>query len=189
MSRQIWEETYASLEVDGTAITNTTTATSLFGTNNTAAAGKFTLPANWFDIGRTLRVTARGRISNVVTTPGNLTLDVRFGSVVAFNGGAMALNTTAKTNVTWEFTADLVCRAIGSGTTANVMGIGKWLSESAASAVATEAAVYMLPGSAPAVGTGFDSTAAQVIDLFATFSVANASNSIQMHQFLLEALN
>lgn len=189
MSRQIFEETFASLEVDGAALSNSTSATSLFGSSNAASAAKFTLPANWCDIGRTLRVTARGRISTVVTTPGNLTLDVRFGSVIAFNGGAMALNIVAKTNVTWKFSADLVCRAIGSGTTANMMGIGEWMSEAAASAVATEAAVYMLPASAPAVGTGFDSTVAQVIDLFGTFSVANAANSIQLHQFVLEALN
>lgn len=189
MSRQIWEETFASLEVDGAALANSTAATSLFGSSNAASAGKFTLPANYFDVGRTLRVTARGRVSTLATTPGNLTLDVRFGSVIVFNGGVMALNISAKTNVTWELTADLVCRAIGSGTTANVLGIGKWLSEAAASSTATEAAIYMLPGSAPAVGTGFDSTVAQQIDLFGTFSVANAANSIQMHQFMLEALN
>jgi hypothetical protein len=42
---------------------------------------------------------------------------------------------------------------------------------------------------APAVGTGFDSTAAQLVDLFATWSVANAANSITCHQFLIEDLN
>jgi hypothetical protein len=39
------------------------------------------------------------------------------------------------------------------------------------------------------VGTGFDSTAAQLVDLFATWSVANASNSITCHQFHIEDLN
>jgi hypothetical protein len=187
VSRQTWEETLIVAETDGTAIANTTTATSLLGAG--ASAAKFTLPANFFDIGKGLRLTARGRISTVNTTPGNLTLDIRLGSVIVFNGGSMALNIVAKTNVSWELVVDLVCRSVGSSTSATLLGMGRWMSEAAASAVATEAAIYMLPASAPAVGTGFDSTTAQALDVFSTFSVANASNSIQLHQLMVEALN
>ena len=38
-------------------------------------------------------------------------------------------------------------------------------------------------------GTGFDSTAAQTVDLFGTWQTANAANSIQLHQYNFEALN
>ena len=171
---------------DGSALTNTTTATSIL-----AAQAKATLGAGFLDvIGKTLRLRASGRISTVVTTPGTLTLDVRFGSVVVANGGAMTLSTTAKTNVTWELDWLLTARAIGGSTSANMMHVGHWLSEAAgATTVAGEAKCIMLPQSAPAVGTGFDSTAAFVVDLFATWSVANAANSIQLHQFLLESVN
>ena len=179
MSLQGWQETLITNQIDGTALANSTTATSIL-----PGAAKFTLA-----IGRALRITARGRISNIVTTPGNLTLDVRFGSVVVFNGGAIALNTTAKTNVTWSMTVDLVCRAIGASTSANMMGIGTLVSESLSGATANFDSTTNLPVSAPAVGTGFDSTAAQVVDLFATFSVANAGNSIQLHNYILESLN
>jgi len=184
MSMQTWGETLVSAQSDGTALTNSTTATSIL-----PAAAKFTIPANYFAIGRVLRLNAWGRISNVVTTPGNLTLDMRFGSTVVFTGGAMALNTTAKTNVAWRAIIMLTCRSIGSGTSATLLGQGDWCSESATGSASGVANDILMPASAPAVGTGFDSTASQTVDLFATFSIANAANSIQLHQYSLEAMN
>lgn len=173
-------------QVDGSALSNTTTATSIL-----PGAAKYTMGAGFIDvIGKAFRVRAAGRISTVVTTPGTLTLDIRFGSVVVANGGAMTLSTSAKTNVSWELDWILTARAIGPSTSANMMHQGRWTSEAAgATTVAGEAKSILLPQSAPAVGTGFDSTAAFVIDLFATWSVANASNSITCHQFILESIN
>ena len=91
MSNQAWVEPFVITGEDGSALTNSTTATSLL-----PASRKFTLPSYFFDtIGKTLRFRASGRISTVVTTPGTLTLDIRLGSVVVFNGGAMSLGRTA----------------------------------------------------------------------------------------------
>lgn len=184
MSLQTWTETLISAQGDGTALASSTTATSIL-----PAAAKYTLPANFHAIGRMLRITATGRVSNIVTTPGTLTLDVRFGSVVVFNGAAMALNTTAKTNVSWKSTILLTCRSIGASTTATMFGQGEWTSESAVGAASGVANTMSIPASAPAVGTGFDSTVSQVVDLFATWSISNAGNSIQVHQYTLEAMN
>jgi hypothetical protein len=189
MSSQAWLEPFLCTGEDSTALTNTTTATSIL-----PASRKFTLPSYFFDaIGKTLRFRASGRISTVVTTPGTLTLDIRFGSVVVFNGAAMTLNTTAQTNVNWILEADLICRAIGSGTSANVIGQGSWKSHAVIGSSAPTAGgcgEHLLPyNTAPAVGTGFDSTASQTIDLFATWSVANASNSITTHSFSIIAIN
>lgn len=183
MSLQTWQETLITAQIDGTALTNSTTATSIL-----PAAAIYTLPANFFLIGRALKLTAAGRISNVVTTPGNLTFEVKLGSVSAFSGGAIALSTTAHTNVTWWLEILMTCRAIGAGTSANTMGIGQFTTE-ALGATANIAVAANLPVSAPAVGTGFNSTASQTVDLFATFSVANASNSIQLHEYTLVAMN
>src|SRR3954464_1541789 len=109
MSKNTWVELLSFSTADGTALGNSTTATSIL-----PAAAKYTLGANFFDyIGKKLRIRAAGRVSNIATTPGTLTLDVRLGSVVVFNGGAMALNTTIKTNVTWTFEAELEARALG----------------------------------------------------------------------------
>jgi hypothetical protein len=171
---------------DGSALSNSVVATSLL-----PGQAKYTFGSQFFDkVGRQLRITAHGRISTVVTTPGTLTLDLRLGAVVVANGGTMVLSTTAKTNVAWYLEWLLTLRAVGSGTSANFMHQGKWTSEAAgATTVAGEAKSILLPQSAPAVGTGFDSTAAQTLDLFGTWSVASGSNSIQLHGFCVESIN
>lgn len=190
MSNQAWVEPFIISAVDGTALASSTTATSIL-----PAGSKFTLPSTYFQSidGKTLRIRASGRISTVVTTPGTMTLDIRFGSVVVFNGGAMTLNTTAQTNVGWIFEADIVVRAVGSGTSATVLGQGTWTSHAiigSAAPTAGGAGSHILPyNTAPVAGTGFDSTAAQTVDMFAKWSVSDASNSITLHQFSLLALN
>jgi hypothetical protein len=187
VSQQTWEELLASAPIDGAALANTVTPTSIL-----PAAAKITLPANSLRPGSMLRVRASGRISNIITTPGTLTLDIRFGAIVVANGGAMALNTVAKTNVPWMLEWLLTVRAIGSGTTANLIHQGLWTSEAVVGSSlpdAGSAGSAMLPNAAPAVGNGFDSTTAQLVDLFATWSIANAGNSLQLHQFGLEAMN
>lgn len=192
MSRQSWVETLITAQGDGTALSNSTTATSIL-----PAAARYTLPSNFFtEAGKAIRVRAAGRISTVTAAPGNITFDVRFGTVatpiIVFNGGATALNVTAQTNATWLLEAELVCRAIGSSTSATVLGIAIWSSRASlnAPAVGTTTGVggVLLPDTAPAAGTGFDSTITNMVDLFATFSVANAANSITLHQFELQSL-
>jgi hypothetical protein len=183
MSLQTWSETLISAQVDGTAVNTTAAATSLFGT--AAAAAKFTLPANFFSIGKVLRVTANGRISTT-TGPPTITLDVRFGSTVVWNGAAVT-TVASLTNKSWELMALLTCRAIG--TSANLIGVGKFTSSIVVGSTGGNANTAVLPDSAPAVGSNFDSTLAQIVDLFATWSASSASNSIQLHGYTLEALN
>lgn len=106
----------------------------------------------------------------------------------------MQLSATANTNATWEFEAVLTCRAIGNGTQANMMGVGRFTSRALlnAPAVGTTLGVgaALLPDTAPAVGTGFDSAdVTNVVDLFSTFSIANAANSIQLHDYALTDMN
>lgn len=192
MPSQSWNQALVAAQVDGTALVSSTTPTSLL-----PGQGKFTLPANFFEtIGKSMRVLARGRISTVVTTPGTLTLDFRLGTIaspiVVFNGGAMNLNTTAQVNATWMLEAILTARSVGSGTAATLMGIGSFTSRAIiGSAVVAAGGVTStpLPDTAPAVGTGFDSTITNVMDFFAAWSISNAANSIQLHQFLVESMN
>lgn len=175
---------YATLmtsQVDGTAVTNTTTATTLI-----PAAAKYTFPANFLQfIGQNIRIRSAGRLSTAAATPGTITFDVRTPSaVLLFNGGASQTLQTSKTNVTWTFDVTMTLRTVGSA--ANFMGIGEFKSE-AISATASVAATMMLPTSAPAVGSNVDATATITIDHFVTFSVASASNSITCHMYQLDA--
>src|SRR5258707_628030 len=71
---------------------------------------------------------------------------------------------------------------------ANFFSIGTLLN---APAVGTTQGVGVapLPDTAPVVGTGFDSTLTQTVDLFATWSISNAANSLTLYQYTLESLN
>lgn len=170
-------ESFVSSGEDGSALTNTTTATSII-----PAARKITLPSGFFDrVGKRLHIEAAGRISTAAATPGTLTLDIRLGSTVVFNGGASGTLATSASNLTWKIEMDLVCRAIG--TSATVLGTGKLF----CAGLSATTPMMLLPTSAPAVGNTFDSTASQTLDLFATWSVASASNSITCHQFIVES--
>ena len=187
MSRQTWHETLITQQVDGTALANSSSATSLL-----PGAAKFTLPANALEIGRQFKIYAGGRISNIVTTPGTLTLSVRFGAVTVWSSGAFTLNTTAKTDVSWTFELDLICRSIGASTSATFFGLGEFSSESVVGSPANTAGGVgglVLPVTSPGVGTGFDSTVANVIDFYAAFSIANAGNSIRNDMFQLTLVN
>lgn len=190
MSAQGWQETVVWAIGDGTALNTSTTRTSIL-----PAAAKWTSPANYFNfVGKTLKVTAKGRMSNIVTTPGTLTLDVGIGATNLFTGGAMQLNAVAKTNVTWWFEVEMVLRTLGNGSASNFMGIGQFTSEAlvgagTGAAGSTTNGALNLPATAPAVGSNFDASTANVIDLFATFSINNAANSIQVHTFKIESLN
>lgn len=182
MAAQGWRQVLVAQNGDGTALTASTTPTSII-----RPECRIPLPGGFFaGGGKTIGFRAAGRISTVVTTPGTLTLDIRLGSTVVFNMGAISLNIIAQTNDTWVCEGRLTCRAVGISTTATVLGIAEFKSQAiiAAAAGAAGAPLVMLPATAPAVGTGFDSTAAQVVDLFATWSISNA-NSIQTHQYEL----
>jgi hypothetical protein len=191
MPFQSWQSLLISQQVDGTALNTSTTETTIL-----APQAKLTLPANFLTYaGQTLRIRAMGRVSNIVTTPGTLTFRVKMGptaTIAVASSGALALNVAAKTNVTWILDWDLVVRTVGGSTTATVMHSGAWQSESvigSPAAGAGGAAAHIFPASAPAVGTGFDSTVTNLIDLTAQWSVSNAANSIQTHSFKLESLN
>lgn len=168
---------------DGPALANTTTATSIL-----SAQAKLTLPANYLDyIGRSFRVVAAGRISNIVTTPGTMTLDLRLGATVVFNGAAMQLSTTAHTSVPWLWEVELTVRAIGSA--ASLMGQGVFMSQAASISGAdstTGHSLLLTPNTAPAVGNTFDSTTSLVLDMFGKWSVGDPANSITVHQFKVQ---
>lgn len=181
MSSQGWNETLATSAADGTAVNTTTTATSILH-----PASKITLPAGAIDkVGKLIRVWATGRISTT-TGPPSITLDVRLGGTVVFNGGAV-VTVASLTNKTWELVALMTARAIGSA--ANLIGTGKFTSPIVVGSTGGNANTAMLPDNTPAVGNNFDSTTALVADLFATWSASSASNSIQCHQFELDLLN
>lgn len=149
------------------------------------------IPAGYWQIGRCWRLSASGRISSVITTPGTARFDLRMGAVTAFDTLAIPLNIVAKTNVSWWLDVLLTCRSVGTGTSATLFGQGWWRSE--ANILTALPATGPGPGgcsvpfnTAPVVGTGFDSTIANALDFRFTQTVA--TGSMTMHQFVIEQL-
>ncbi|MES2211027.1 MAG: hypothetical protein V4515_12745 [Chloroflexota bacterium] len=179
------------MQAAGPNLTASNTPTSLLN-----AQAKTYLKPGFFDRpGKAVLIEFAGQLGNIVTTPGTLTLDVRMGptsNIIVFNGAAMQLSSTAHTALPIEGRVKLTCRSIGNGTTATLMGQGRVtaqaLSLTAVADSTTTPATLLMPNTTPAVGTGFDSTVAMVVDLFGTFSLNNA-NAIQIHQYELYELN
>lgn len=186
MSLQTWNEVLVTGTVDGPTLTAAAAASCI------PTAAKLTLPNNWFYVGRSLRITATGRISSVITTPGTARFDIRIGAVVAFDSQAILLDSVAAhTNVGWKLDLLLTCRSIGPTTSATLFGQGTWTCEDILGVPATAPKGVLsaiLPwNAAPAVGTGFDSTAANTLDMFFTQTVATGSMTV--HQYMVEAVN
>lgn len=185
MGVQYWINPLVTAAVDGPTLTNVAAASCL------PPVARYTLPNGFFDrAGKQLRITASGRISCAAGAPGTARYDVRFGATVVFDSQPMNLNAAGKINVGWLLELLLTCRTIGSGNAATLMGQGKWTSEAgvgAPLATAGSNAVFLLPYNVvPAVGAGFDGTAAQMVDLFYTQSIA--TGSMTLHQYLLEEI-
>ncbi len=185
MGSQYWANPIAEAISDGP------TLIAAAGVSCLPTPGRVTLPNTFFDRpGKQLRITASGRISCAVTTPGTARYDVRLGGVIAFDSLAMPLNVAGKTNVGWWLEILLTCRTIGSGTAATLLGQGFWTSEASIGAPAAAAGApgsFLLPyGIAPAPGAGFDSTSALALDLFFTQTVG--TGSMILHQYLAEEI-
>jgi len=183
-----YQDTLINSQIDGTAVT-AAAATSCIPT-----AAKKTLPANYFDvIGKSIVIEATGRLSVAATTPGTLRFDIRFGAVIVFDSQAIALVVTnAYTNIGWHLRIILTARAIGGSTTANLFGQGTFTAPNvlggANVAMPIGGVVAMLPwNTAPAVGTGFDSTVSQQVDMF--FTQTAATGSLTVHQFAIYGVN
>lgn len=179
MSGNSWNQTLARSRKSGTALTNTTTATSIL-----PAAERFNVPSNIWEVGTLVNVRVGGRISTAASTPGTLTLDFRVGSVIvaSFTTGTLV---TSASNLSWLADVDMVAQTVDSGTGTALLPQGFLLSYGLSASLP----LLMLPASSPALGTGFDNTVSGFFDVFATWSVASASNSVRCDSFKLRIEN
>lgn len=179
MPSNSWYSTLAIQQAAGVALTNTVTSISLLN-----GQAKATLPALAFDkIGTKIRVHASGRISTAASGPGTLTFSLIFGSIAVFTATTPTV-TVSQTNASWTLDANFVANTVGNGTptSATLYGVANMVSAATGGAI-------VLPTSSPAVGTAFDSTVSFVVDLYANWSVASASNSIRCDDYELTSCN
>lgn len=177
MSRQYFSEGLAWATADGTAIANSTSETVIFP--------NVTLPANFMQDGRVVRLRASGKLSTTGTP--TITFGLRWGGV---SGTVLATteaitNGSGVTNVNWSLDLIIQTRSNGSSGSLIVMG-------TVTVNTSTSASVHQVWGvsgyDAPAAVT-VDLTADTALALTATWGTANASNTLTGMVYTLEALN
>lgn len=152
------------------------------------------IKGNSLFIGKGYEIDILGGVGNLVTTPGTITFQVMVASVIAFTTGAIQLNASAHTNLPFWLKIFLTCRAVGDGTSANFMGqgigFGKMFTRTAGQTDDAQSDVVLLaPATAPAVGTGFNSTIDNTMDIFTGFSISDAANTVKIEQAFVKDLN
>lgn len=185
MSKQFWSETIAWATASGTAVANTTTETILFP--------NITIPANYLQDGRALRLRIFGAYGDTATP--TLQLRLRWGGVA----GTVLASTAALTmgsgvgggaSMTALFSAqiDLQVRSNGATGTAMTNGVIHYFTTGTATATDIPVASGSTGGTTPVAVTA-DFTADTALSITAQWSAAAAANSIQGLNYTLEALN
>ena len=188
MSRQFWEETLSWATANGTAVANTATETILFP--------NVTIPANYLQDGRALRVIAHGQWGNTVTIASTLTFRLRWGGVagtVICASPAVITPATATTAAIWSLEAIIQTRSNGSTGTVFTMGTLRLYEDAAATfGTVLNYGVIQPMGSAgvtsPAAVT-VDLTADTALSLTVAWDETGAANTITGHIYTIESLN
>jgi hypothetical protein len=192
MPTQGWVQGFTRQTASGTLFNTYTTAKTVINQQSL-----FGVPGNALVPGDSLTITAMGAISNIATTPGTVTFQIMMGTVVAWTSGAIQLNATAHTTLPFrlqvELTVQLINTTVG-GAVAKFMGFGiltgvMFTKTAAQTDGANSETVIMVPVTAPAQGTAFDSTVANNVDFWVGFSISNAGNGVQIHQYRVDSNN
>jgi hypothetical protein len=181
----MWEEALAWATASGTAVANSTTETILFP--------NITIPANYLQDGRVLRVRAFGGYGTTGTP--TLAFALRLGGVagtVLAKGGAITTGSGvgggASMTALWESEIILQVRSNGSSGTVMVNGSVTLYTTGTAAGSSYPIAAGSTGGTTPAAVTA-DLTADAALSLTGIWGTANAANSIQGHEYTVEALN
>lgn len=193
MASQSWGQLLAKSDTAGTLYNTFTTQKSII-TSATALEGASsalcTIPPNFWQRGSlmTLDVT----FAHSWASGNTMIFSIMMGAVSACVSATLKVTTTGGTTEPLFMHVDMECRAIGNGTLANLMSGGYLIGRGICPAGATAGANYTAGmGSAswreatPAVGTGFDSTVANTVDLQCTMGTSAAGNGIQIQTYRL----
>jgi hypothetical protein len=189
MSQQTFSQLQSFQRAAGVLQNTYTTAKSVINTQ-----ALWTAPSGYWYPGKIVKVEVGMAISNIVTTPGTVTFQVMMGTIVAWTSGAVQLNATAHTLLPAFLSVLLRCDSEGSGTAAKLLGMGTlngimFTNTAGQTDAANTTGQFPVPATAPAVGTGFDSTIANIFDFWVGFSISNAGNGVQVYSYAVTDFN
>ncbi len=171
----------ASAPTYGKAVVSTTTPTSLL-----PMPAIFTFPSNFFCYtGQRFRFTASGILGTTLGRINTVAIDLRFGPTIICTTGA--INFVPSTQEAWILQGVCAIRSLGSGIGTNniyncvfrsnaVRGKHDWIWPRTQSANGI-------------VSSGWDCTTTQQVNLYATWSIADPANTIQLLDYSLELMN
>lgn len=184
MSRQFWNETLAWATADGSSVNSSNVETILFP--------NITIPANYLQDGRVLRIRAIGKWTTTGSTP-TLIFNLRWGGV----SGTLLCKTAAITTVAsttaalWDLDIIVQVRSNGSSGTVMANGVCRAFAGVAGTIASATGAACVTPMSnggvvTPAVAT-VDLTADTALALTVTPSTTAAT--LVGLNYVIEALN
>jgi hypothetical protein len=188
MPAPFYSQTLVSQRAAGTLFNTYTAAKSVINVTELLP-----ISGNYLQVGSKLRVRAWGGLSNIVTTPGTVVFQIMMGTIPVYTSGNLQLSTTANTLSPFEIDVTMRLDSAGSGTAAKFMAGGfatalnLQLGAGVANPTVTDS-IVATPAGSPAVGTGFDSTIANILDFWVGFSTSNAGNGVQIYDYTVEQL-
>lgn len=144
--------------------------------------------------GAQFNVNCKFDVSNVVTTPGTLTIRLRWGGLAGTllaATAAIALSATARANFTGSLDCDVVWRSIGAAGSAFAMG-EVHLNDVPVAADSAPQGIYTMTSAGaniPAVVSSLDTTSSKALSVTAQFSVATATTQLTNHLRRLSAVS
>lgn len=154
------------------SVTTTTTETTILGTG----VGTKTLPANFWTVGKTVRITVTYSDIDTDAVPGTWTVRGKFGSTTVVSHAGTP--TAAQSNGAGDVIIEITCRSTGASGT--LSGYVK--------------SVYGYTGVSTFIGstnptTTVDTTASGALDVTIQFGNANAGNNLKSIISSIEVLN
>jgi hypothetical protein len=173
MSNAIWDELL--YEQVGNGPTLTAAAEALL-------VADISIPPMYMVARRILGIRLFGKASNAVTTPGTLTLRVRWGGlagVILMQSAALTQNVIVQTDKTWV--ADLDIQCLTEGATGTFLTCGKMSRGNQAAAAVADMTPDLLPPASLAPVT-VDTTITKLLSITAQPSLATASITCMGYQ-------
>lgn len=159
-------------------VANSASTTTLLG----AGVGSLTLPANFFTVGKTLRIRAKGIWGDDAAAPGLVQSFIVVGStiVTSSQGDLTTGGITNVTNGTWILDVDVTCRSTGASGT--VVAVGQFMLANTVAGLGQQIVLHF-NGSTPVT---LDTTAAQVVDVRWNWATVDAQNTITQVSAVVE---